>query len=774
MTPMMNRQTPRRPVFQLCSIAVLLVALFAGASHAGTVSYTYDSRHRLTSAAYEDGTTIRYTYDIAGNRLSTASTLPVYRGYEDAEDGSIIGWDIYDNDPAGATVSNVYDNDRASRVIEFAGSATANGYRLRNADGSYWNDTQFRIFEWSMRSSESFVVYIAVQTKNGFRYLYYTPVDTDSLGTETYIHHGLGSHIKDGQWHTLVRDLARDLKEAQPDNELQAVLGFLIRGNGRVDDIKTRKEIPADLDSDGDGLIDVQEIATYGTSPYDADSDGDGIVDKDELVYWGANWNDDPDGDGLINLLDPDADNDGFTDGVEIGQGTDPADPAVVPAAIVYEDAEDGLTVGWDIYDNDPAGATVSNVYNTVRVSRVIYDDDPVGATVSNVYDSDRASRVIEFAGNGTENGYRLRNADGSYWNDTWFKILEWSMRYSESFVVYIAVQTKNGFRYLYYTPVDTDSLGTETYIHHGLGSHIKDGQWHTLVRDLARDLKEAQPDNELQAVLGFLIRGSGRVDDIRTRQEIPANLDSDGDGLTDVMEISTYGTSPYDADSDGDDIADKDEQVYWGANWNADPDGDGLINLLDPDADNDGFTDGVEIGQGTDPLNAASKPTAILYEDAEDGAIIGWDIYDNGPVGATVSNVYDNDRASWVIEFAGNGTENGYRLRNAVGSYWNDTQFKILEWSMRYSESFVVYIAVQTKNGFRYLYYTSVDTDNLGTETYIHHGLGSHIKDGQWHTLVRDLARDLKEAQPDNELQAVLGFLIRGSGRVDDVKSMR
>jgi len=751
MTPMMNRQTPHRPVFLLCSIAVLLVALFAGVSHAGTVSYTYDSRHRLTSAAYEDGTTIRYTYDIAGNRLSTASTLPVYRGYEDAEDGAITGWDIYDNDPAGATVSNVYDNDRASRVIEFAGSGTANGYRLRNADGSYWNDTQFKILEWSMRSSESFVVYIAVQTKNGFRYLYYTPVDTDSLGTETYIHHGLGSHIKDGQWHTLVRDLARDLKEAQPDNELQAVLGFLIRGNGRVDDIKTRKEIPADLDSDGDGLTDVQEIATYGASPYDADSDGDGIADKDELAYWGTNWNADPDGDSLINLLDPDADNDGFKDGVEIGQGTDPADPATIPATIVYEDAEDGAIIGWDIYDSAPAGATIANVVDT-----------------------DRASRVIALTGSGTANGYRLRNPDGSYWNDANFKVLEWSMRYSEAFVVYIAVQTKNGFRYLSYTPVDTDNLGAGTYIHHGLGAHVKDGQWHTVIRDLARDLREAQPDNELLAVLGFLIRGSGRVDDVKTRREIPAGQDSDGDTIPDTVEMTAYGTNPYDADSDGDGIEDQDEQTYWGARWDEDADGDGRINLLDPDADNDGFLDGIEGAQGADPADSASWPTAIVYEDGEDGAVIGWDIYDSDPAGATVSNVYDSDRASRVIELAGSGTGNGYRLRNPDGSDWNDTTFRVMEWSMKYAESFTVYIAVQTANGFRYLTYTPVDTDNLGAGTYIHHGLGAHIKDGQWHTLARDLAHDLKEAQPDNELQAVLGFLIRGSGRVDDIKTER
>jgi hypothetical protein len=134
----------------------------------------------------------------------------------------------------------VYDNDRASRVIELTGSASNNGYRLRDADSSYWDDTNFKTLEWSMKYSESFTVYIAAQTKNGFRYLYYTPVATSSLGTETYVHHGVGVTMKNGAWHTLTRNLEQDLKEAQPDNELQAVLGFLIRGSGRVDDVKTK------------------------------------------------------------------------------------------------------------------------------------------------------------------------------------------------------------------------------------------------------------------------------------------------------------------------------------------------------------------------------------------------------------------------------------------------------------------------------------------------------------------------------------------------------
>ena len=736
----MNALTPYLCVLTLLSILPSIAT--------AAVTYSYDARMRLTRAAYGNGVATEYTYDATDNRLTKTSSGPSSQVYENGEGTGTTGWDIYDNDPAVATITKVFNAARNSSVVQFTGSGTANGYRLRSAGGAYWNDTSFKVIEWSMNYSESFTVYIAVQTKKGFRYLTYNPVNTDTLGNDTYISYGLGTNIQNGQWRTIFRDLAYDVKHAQPDNELQAVLGFLIRGNGMVDDITTRTALPVTLDTDVDGLTDVQEITTYGTNPYQRDTDGDGIADKEEADFWGANWNADTDRDGLINLLDPDTDNDGIKDGVERSQGSNPADGNSVPLAIVYEDAENDSIAGWDIYDNDPAGATITNIP-----------------------DGQKGGRVIQFTGSATANGYRLRNADGSDWNDTACKVLEWSMSYNEPFVVYVPVQTKNGFRYLYYTSVDADSLGNSTYIHHGLGSHMTDGQWRTVHRDLAYDLKRAQPDNELQAVLGYLIRGTGKVDDIKTSKSLPATLETDGDGLTDLEEITTYGSKPYDADSDGDGIDDKEELTFWGAGWNKDPDQDGLINLLDPDADNDTFTDGVERSQGADPDDASSVPGSILYENGE-GTTTGWDIYDNDPAGATITRVYDNERASNVVLFTGSGTNNGYRLRQANGSYWNDTHFKSIEWSMRYSEPFTVYIAAQTTNGFRYLYYTSAATSTLGDSTYVHHGLGATFQDGNWHTVIRNLEQDLKEAQPDNELQSILGFLIRGSGKVDDVQT--
>lgn len=633
-------------------------------------------------------------------------------------------------------------------MIEFSGAATANGYRLRNDDGGNWNDTENRIIEWSMAYDENYVVYIAAQTKNGFRYIYYTSSQDDRLGSGSYIHHGLQASSKDGTWQTIIRDLAYDLKEAQPDNELEAILGFFIRGSGRVDDIRTRSSLPPSLDSDGDTLTDVDEIEIYGTHPYKADSDGDGLSDAEELSYWGSAWNSDTDGDGIVNILDADSDGDGMNDGIEVAQGTDPGDSTSYPTIIVYENAEHGTTTGWDIYDNDPSGAFIDNVY-----------------------DDERDSRVIDFNGAGTSNGYRLLDAGNRYWNDTNYTILQWSLQYTD-YVVYVAVQTTEGFRYLYYTAADHDRLGDSTYIHPGLGRTSNDNSWRTFVRDLNYDLKEAQPANSIEAVLGFLIRGNGRVDDIMTRESLPADLDSDGDGLTDVDEITIYSTHPYRADTDDDTLQDGEELAFWGNDWNNDPDGDGLVNLVDSDSDNDGILDGREADEGTDPADPASFPTSITYEDGNDATLAGWDIYDHDPAGASINSVYDSVRNSQVVSFSGSGTANGYRLRNEDFSYWYDTTFTIMEWSMAYNEGYVVYIAAQTKEGFRYIYYTSAEDDRLGTGTYVHHGLGSASRDGNWHTIVRDLEADLQEAQPDNELEAVLGFLIRGSGRVDDIKT--
>ena len=89
---------------------------------------------------------------------------------------------------------------------------------------------------------------------------------------------------------------------------------------------------------------------------------------------------------------------------------------------------------------------------------------------------------------------------------------------------------------------------------------------------------------------------------------------DTDGDGISDLDEVSTYGTNPSANDSDGDGLSDGDEiNVHNTDPTVADSDGDGLsdgdeINIhgtdpLNNDTDGDGMSDGDEVASGGNPL---------------------------------------------------------------------------------------------------------------------------------------------------------------------------
>jgi len=76
--------------------------------------------------------------------------------------------------------------------------------------------------------------------------------------------------------------------------------------------------VQADVDTDLDGLTDVRE-AELGTDPALADTDGDGLLDGEEVDEFGT---------------DPftfDSDEDGFPDPLEIDAGTDPLDAGSTP-----------------------------------------------------------------------------------------------------------------------------------------------------------------------------------------------------------------------------------------------------------------------------------------------------------------------------------------------------------------------------------------------------------------------------------------------------------
>lgn len=129
------------------------------------------------------------------------------------------------------------------------------------------------------------------------------------------------------------------------------------------------------VDSDGDGLTDSEEIDLYGTDPTNPDTDGDGLSDGDEVLVDGTNpLQADTDGGGVgdgqevlvddTNPLDPmddviDSDGDGLLDGVErdIAQGGDCPDPFNPDSdGDGLTDGEEYLTTGTSPCDPDSDG----------------------------------------------------------------------------------------------------------------------------------------------------------------------------------------------------------------------------------------------------------------------------------------------------------------------------------------------------------------------------------------------------------------------------------
>ena len=86
-------------------------------------------------------------------------------------------------------------------------------------------------------------------------------------------------------------------------------------------------ELEIDIDTDGDGLFDFDELYRFGTLPGDEDTDGDGVKDMQDVVGYvferDGSWlpvDPDIDSDGARKESDPDNDrpmNDGITDGCE-------------------------------------------------------------------------------------------------------------------------------------------------------------------------------------------------------------------------------------------------------------------------------------------------------------------------------------------------------------------------------------------------------------------------------------------------------------------------
>ncbi|MEM7246798.1 MAG: hypothetical protein AAF533_15710 [Acidobacteriota bacterium] len=465
--------------------------------------------------------------------------------------------------------------------------------------------------------------------------------------------------------------------------------------NGVVDPGETDPNL-ADADGDADGVPDAIE-AIIGTSAALADTDLDGILDGEELIPGSDGVVTDPldidtDDDGLDDLeelglgLDPtraDTDGDGLQDGLELGRTTGRPDPdgpgpaTGTSGAVFTPDADAASTTDPLDRDSDAAGLP-DGLEDADRNGAVdagesdpndrLDDDDADGdglpAALETLAGTDPANADTD--GDGLVDGEELSpgedgwetlplDADGDddglsdgaeHW--TWHS----DPTNADSDGDGLQDGTEAGSAGVFDpdgagplegsgpTFVPDAGIGTTTDLtdrdtdEGGVSDGVEDPD-----RNGRQDLGEGDPNDPLDDVVG-----ADRDGDLLTDEEEvllgtnPLDADSDDDGLSDGEEVGREGTDPLNADTDGDGLQDGTELSR--SMGVPDPDGDGPLEGTDPDI----FRPDAEDMTGTDPLDPDTDDGGVLdgAEDRDgDGAV------DIGETDPTVGNGADDPIAT-------------------------------------------------------------------------------------------------------------------------------
>lgn len=287
-------------------------------------------------------------------------------------------------------------------------------------------------------------------------------------------------------------------------------------------------------DTDGDWLSDVLETRRYGTDPSLADTDGGGLGDGEELFTFGTDPLDDSD-DAWPTA---DEDEDGLLNYQESWYGTDPS-----------------------VADTDGGG---SSDYDEVYVDGT----DPLYGP------DDGTDPYLDTDGDWVPDNAEIRAGTDPEDVDT----DDGGLTDGEELYNF-GTDPLDGNDDITYTR-DTDEDGIRDY----------EEAWYGTDPELADTDGGGVSDYDELYVDGTnpLLAADDGMD---------TRLDSDGDGLTDVVELA-YGTDPDDSDTDGGGLSDGAEVYEWGTDPLDDSD-DAAYTL---DTDGDGLIDIVEGWYGTDP----------------------------------------------------------------------------------------------------------------------------------------------------------------------------
>jgi hypothetical protein len=156
------------------------------------------------------------------------------------------------------------------------------------------------------------------------------------------------------------------------------------------------------------------------------------------------------------------------------------------------------------------------------------------------------------------------------------------------------------------------------------------------------------------------------------------------------------------------------------------------------------------------------------MYENASNKKNNKWHVLKYFSKGV-IKNIYDKKKKSRVIQLKGNATKSVYILMPKKKSFQRKKGEDIFQWEMNFDEDFVIMIGMHTLKGKRYLIYTSGEEDS-----YLQYGLGEDSTSGKWKQYSRNLQEDLEHFDRYNKIISVNSFVIKGSGRVDNIEMVK
>ncbi|WP_445362293.1 hypothetical protein ACJJIQ_14585 [Microbulbifer sp. ANSA003] len=373
-----------------------------------------------------------------------------------------------------------------------------------------------------------------------------------------------------------------------------------------------------------------------------------------------------------------------------------------------------------------------------------VSDSSPAGATVTEVYDTQLQRKVVETSGDSANNAFSLsKNADRDSWDIADGVNASVEMQYAGEgeYRIYYKLDSSKAASGIAYAKYDSEA--TEPYIQvvsgyiyytFPLDDKYLDGNWHTFERDILADIAYLDPTEEIQAFHEFTLRGNGRIGTVEITTDTPVS-----------------GENPWQR------VAVQQNGDHFSANLGNDLSGDYEYRVV---TYRDGVTDYV----------------GYTYNSADNLNLDHWDIYSNSSETAALGTVYDSYLQREVVEISAQGIDDGFRLySNTLDQGFGVTDASTVSAQINLSAPAVLYYRIETSAGSAYVEYRSdISAPEMGVSggiTYYKLPLGAEYLDGNWHTFERDIRADIAQLDAGVELESVDAFLVRGSGRIGTIE---